>query len=210
MKIDRIYTGLFRILVPFEDLTTTVYVARLREGVAIIDSSSSPSDCDEYVVPALSELGIEPCEVKWLLLTHGHRDHSGGLCRLCRLFPGATVGAFSELDIPGYTPIRDGDLIGGELLVLHLPGHTRDSLGFFDTRSRTLLSGDSLQLLGIGKYRNGIGYPRLYVASVKKLMKMDIHRIVAAHEYDPLGSVAEGHEAVLRYLELCIDHCPTY
>ena len=33
---------------------------------------------------------------------------------------------------------------------------------------------------------------------------MDIERIVAAHEYDPYGSIASGSAEVARYLDACI------
>ena len=87
---------------------------------------------------------------------------------------------------------------------VHLPGHTADSMGYLDLRSHTLLSGDCLQLKGIGKYRNGIGNKDTYIASVNKLRAIDVRRIVAAHEYDPLGSIAEGRAAVDAYLDLCL------
>ena len=61
------------------------------------------------------------------------------------------------------------------------------------------------RLDGVGKYRNGIGDAELYIASVNKLKKMDIQRIVAAHEYDPFGSIAEGKDAVKEYLHKCIE-----
>ena len=90
------------------------------------------------------------------------------------------------------------------LMAVSLPGHTKNSVGYLDLRSKTLLSGDCLQLKGIGKYRNGIPYPNEYIASVQKLQHMQIDRIVAAHDYDPLGSVASGPLAVEEYLNLCL------
>ncbi len=68
-----------------------------------------------------------------------------------------------------------------------------------------MLSGDCLQLDGVGEYRNGVGYLDLYKASIVRLKNMDIKRIVAAHEFDPLGSVAEGEEEVQVYLDECIN-----
>ena len=88
--------------------------------------------------------------------------------------------------------------------MVYLPGHTDHSVGFLDLETKTLLSGDCLQLEGIGKYRNGIGFPYLYIESCEKLEKMNISRIVTAHEYDPLGSIADGEAEVEKYLDLCI------
>ena len=79
-------------------------------------------------------------------------------------------------------------------------------MGFLDVRTGTLLSGDCLQLKGVGRYRRGVTDKSGYTASVQKLKSMPIRRIVAAHEYDPLGSLAEGEEAVAQYLDCCL-HC---
>jgi glyoxylase-like metal-dependent hydrolase (beta-lactamase superfamily II) len=106
---------------------------------------------------------------------------------------------------PRYSKLSDGEMIGDRLIALALRGHTKDSFGFFDIRTRTLLAGDCLQQRGIGKYRNGVGFPEEYRESIKKLSGMDIYRVVSSHEYDPLGDVAEGREAVCELFDLCLE-----
>ena len=202
---EKIATGLYRVLIPFERVTTTVYIGIYSGGVAIIDSATYSSDAENYVIPALEELGVEKDRVKWLLLTHTHSDHAGGLPRLAELLPKAKVGFVSSVDIPNFQLLREGDEILGGLRVIGLPGHTEDSVGYLDIKTKTLLSGDCLQLKGIDIYRDGVQYPELYAQSVEKLKAMEIERIVAAHEYDPLESLARGHEEVMRYLDACLD-----
>ena len=200
---EKIRDGIYRLLVPFEELTTTVYIEKRDTGVGVIDSATYPSDVDGYIMPALSELGISPSEIEYIALTHRHGDHAGGSRRLLELLPNAKLFAHPEENISGALPLYGGDRLGG-FLAVHLPGHTRGSLGFLDRESRTLLSGDCLQLRGIGKYRSGVAFPELYRDSVEKLRTMGISRIVAAHEYDPLGSIAEGEAAVSAYLDECV------
>lgn len=202
MMAEKIENNVFRILVPFEDLTTTVYVYQCDDGVAIIDSATYGTDVDEYILPALKKLGIPLSQVKYLLLTHDHGDHSGGIERLREVLPEACVMTSYGMGMK----VSDGQRIIGDLAALHLPGHTAHAMGYFDTKSKTLLSGDCLQLKGIGKYRQGVGDKSAYVSTVKRLKAMDIYRIVAAHEYDPLGSIAEGKENVLNYLDKCIEY----
>ena len=204
MHVEALDEGLFRLLVPFEDLHTTVYVVKSGEGAAIIDTATYPSDVDTYILPALDALGIDRAEVRYLLLTHAHGDHAGGLERLRTWLPDATVGASFSIDALRFLPLAEGTCLLGRIRVVELAGHTKNSVGFFDTSTRTLLSGDCLQLGGVGKYRDGISYPSLYRASVERLRGMEIERIVAAHEYDPLGSVAEGKAAVAVYLDTCL------
>ena len=205
--MENLAQGIFRIKVPFEDLFTTVYVYACDEGVALIDSATYPTDVDNYIVPALNEAGISKEKIKFLLLTHNHGDHTGGINRLKEVFPDALIGATFETELKNNVLLTDGQVVLGDLQTILLPGHTTHSAGYFDLKTKTLLSGDCLQLKGIGKYRNGICYPGLYINSCEKLKNTDIKRIVAAHEYDPLGSIADGEIAVKKYLDTCIEIC---
>ena len=203
--IEKIDEGLFRLLVPFEEITTTVYFAVTKQGAAIIDAATYSSDVDDYILPALQALKIQENEVCRLLLTHPHSDHAGGAKRLVEQLPHLSVCAAYLSDLPNFTKIVDGEIILDCLQAVVLPGHTENSTAFLDLRSNTLLSGDCLQLKGIGKYVHGVTLPKRYKASVERLKTMPISRIVAAHEYEPLGSKAEGKEEVERYLIACLD-----
>lgn len=204
MNVEKIDQGLYRILVPFQDLYTTVYVVQTNKGTALIDSATTPSDVDQFILPALNQIGIGQDEFRYLLLTHSHGDHAGGVARLFECFPKAQVRASFEHPLQQANLIAEGEVFLGCLTAVSLPGHTKNSVGYLDTRTNTLLSGDCLQLKGVGKYRNGISIPDQYIASAKKLQTMQIDRIVAAHDYDPLGSTATGRAEVDAYLKMCI------
>ena len=205
MSIDRIDEGLYRVLIPFEDgITTTVYVVIGDRGVAVIDSATHPSDADDYIIPALDELGIADDSVKYILLSHSHEDHAGGAARLLELLPEAMICASFCRGESRSSSLADGEMILDRLRVVALPGHTLDSIAFFDVKTKTLLSADCLQLYGVGKYRRGVGHRASYRDSIDKLRRMDVMKIVAAHEYDPLGSVAVGQAAVAEYLDTCL------
>lgn len=206
MMIDNIIEGIFRLKIPFEDLTTSVYFYISDEGVAIIDNATYSSDVDNYIMPALKELKINPADVKYLLLTHSHGDHAGGTKRLSQLLPNAKIGASFETGFSNQFLLQNNMKVLGNLIAVFLPGHTENSFGFLDIATKTLLSGDCLQLNGIGKYRNNVANAELYKQSVLKLKNMNIERIVAAHEFEPLGSLAVGKNEVIAYLEECLTH----
>lgn len=203
MNIEKIDLGLYRLKIPFENIYTTVYFALTSEGCALIDSGTYPDDVYRYILPALSDLGIGEADVKHLLLTHDHGDHSGGIARLAECLPNAKVSACFTKRVD-FTPLSDGEILLGRLQVIYLFGHTKNCVGYFDLLTKTLLSGDCLQLDGVDKYRNGIAYADEYRMSINKLKDMDILRIVAAHDYEPLGAIAEGREGVLEYLNTCL------
>ena len=205
-KITRLSDGLYRLYIPFEELCTAVFFAVYEEGTVIIDSATYPSDAEIYILPALHSLGIAPEQVRVIALTHSHGDHAGGAMRLSELLPNAEIVATEPTKISNVREIGDGDTVLGGLRAVILSGHTKKSAGYLDERSGILLSGDCLQLGGIGRYRNGIKYPELYRASVERVRGMDIKKLVASHEYDPLGSIAEGRAEIEKYLDICLEY----
>lgn len=209
VQITRLLPDVFRLEIPFEDIYTAVFLLRTDEGDILIDAATTDRDAEEYILPALRS--FEPAAIpRALLLTHGHGDHAGGAPRLAREFPHMSVFAHEEIKgLPCHT-VADGELLFGRLRVLHLPGHTRRSVGYLDEKSDSLFSGDCLQLRGVGRYRNGVGYPDLYLQSIHLLSQLAPTRIFASHEYDPLGSVAQGSQEVTRYLEECVASCPRF
>lgn len=202
MKITQLLPDIWRLEVPFEDIYTAVFVLRTRQGCLLIDSATTDEDVEIHILPALASLGLSTSP-RALLLTHGHGDHAGGARRLAQAFPEMQILAHEEVGELPLRRIEDNELLCGRLRVLHLPGHTRHCVGFLDEKTNSLFSGDCLQLHGVGRYRNGIGHPTLYKESLQRLSQLAPYRIFASHEYDPLGSVAQGHAAVEHYLAEC-------
>ena len=107
-------------------------------------------------------------EVKYIILTHGHFDHTGALAEL-KEYTGAPVcihrlderclreKVFSQYKVTGEEPpminadiiLEDGDTLeceGVTYTVMHTPGHTPGSicLHFCDNGSDVLISGDTM------------------------------------------------------------------
>ena len=200
-----------RITIPYKDIYTSVFIIQTDCGTVLFDTATLPEEMDAYVLPALDALGIPHDQLTCVVISHNHRDHGGGLARICQLFPGITVAAGSDLcgeRIPGY-PVRvvtDGETLLGPLTIVSIPGHTADSIGVLDTRTKTLLPGDSLQLYGIygsGDWGSNISYAPEHLAAVARLKQKDIENIFAAHDYHPCGNCAQGRDAVAQYIDAC-------
>jgi hydroxyacylglutathione hydrolase len=133
------------------------YLLRLIEGYVLIDA---PLGVDVW----LRERGVQVCAV---LLTHQHFDHVQGtaavaaqhgcpiyawqpLSRALTLedFLGAFIG--STLSVPEYavTHLLEGQkelsVAGQTLQLLHVPGHSPDSVAFYQPEAGLLFSGDVL------------------------------------------------------------------
>ena len=81
-----------------------------------------------------------------------------------------------------------------------------DSAGIYDKRTKTLLSGDSMQLYGIfgsGLWASNINYPAEHFEALEKLSEMDIEKICTAHDYHPLGQIYTGKEEIAKAIIAC-------
>lgn len=211
-EIQKITEDIYRTTLPYKDIFTTVYALKTPEGAILFDAGSYDEDAALYIKPFLEELGITEQQLKYVFISHNHTDHAGGLNGFLPLYPNVTVLTRSrklQEQYPEYKSERteDGQLILGTYQVVTIPGHTKDCAGLLDVRTKTLISGDCLQSYGIrgsGTWAANIIYPAEHVEAVEKVRKLDIERIVTAHDYDPHGYRADGREAVVKNLDACI------
>jgi metallo-beta-lactamase class B len=110
------------------------------EGIIVIDPLFDYSVEDE-VVGGLSKLGLDPANIKYVLVSHGHLDHVGGAKLLQERFGARVLLAAADWDMlerdnPPYKPRRDMEITDGMKLTLgdttltmyHTPGHTNGTV----------------------------------------------------------------------------------
>src|SRR5262249_38494834 len=162
---------------PFTGPGTNSYLVGIDE-VAVID----PGPDDAGHVEAI--IGASMVErVRWVLLTHTHRDHAPATARLVAR-TGAEVLAFSKRDkfceiVPDRV-IGDGAAIEGTefgLQVFHTPGHAPNHLCFLLEEERVLFTGDTVL---DGMY--SVVSPTLggdmgaYLRSLERMRKLRVNR----------------------------------
>ena len=158
---------------------------------AVID----PGDEPELIQEALEKEGVE---VRYLLLTHGHYDHTTAVPALHRVYPQADIyihqadanGAGSTLfplagEVDDLKLYDEGDVIrlgDHEIQVLHTPGHTPGSVTL--KVEDVLFTGDTLFAGSCGRTDLRGGSYEQIMQSLKRLgeLKGDYH-------------VCPGHEA---------------
>jgi glyoxylase-like metal-dependent hydrolase (beta-lactamase superfamily II) len=146
-------------------------------GLALIDTSTG--GVDAQIAGAIEESGRRVEELRAIVATHYHYDHTGNAEAL-RASTGAQLhvheddapfvdgsvpwmpsrGAWSFLDRLGPQPfaltvdrvVRDGDVLpfGGGLRVIHAPGHTPGHIALYAEARGVLFAGDALMnILGL-------------------------------------------------------------
>ena len=129
----------------------------------------------------LAQLKADGKELKHILLTHAHFDHTGGVAELCAALPGVPVylhpadAALVGGDVfPAVgaetTPYQDGDVVKlgkMDIEVLHTPGHTPGGVTL--KVGDVLLTGDTLFQGSMGRTDLPGGSYSQLMASLKKL-----------------------------------------
>ena len=209
--MTQIHPNIQRIVIPYKDIFTTVYILQYKSGVLVFDAAADGTDVDGYIVPALEELKLAREDVKYIFISHDHRDHSGGLPRLLEHCPNACVLSCSQrlkerLGAAEFIMPQDGQRVDDVFQVVTIPGHTADSMALLDERTNTLVTGDCLQLYGIfgsTDWACAITLPEEHFQALNKVRAIQVDEILTAHDYHPCGCRYVGHEAVEQALDAC-------
>src|SRR3990172_4300158 len=105
---------------------------------AVVDSSYNASEIKRI-------LETESFNLKYVISTHGHSDHTAGNADLLAIF-GAKFVAHRLSRVDPDVVVNDGDvlLVGAiSIAVIYTPGHTPDSISLLVDQKK-LLTGDSL------------------------------------------------------------------
>jgi glyoxylase-like metal-dependent hydrolase (beta-lactamase superfamily II) len=179
------------------DLQTNTYIItdESTKSTVIIDPAGDAVSILEYI----KEMELN---LKAILITHGHFDHFTGVSRLKNLYDVPVVAhkkeaermedANSNLSMHFYakaitahgdTYIEDGDTInyGGELVFkcIRVPGHTEDSICFYNDKDGILFSGDTLMARSIGRTDFYKGLNTDIITNIKeKLLVLPIDTVV--------------------------------
>ena len=163
---------------------TNTYLVGRRDPI-LIDTGAGVPDYVPLLERYLDDRGwTQPSRV---LLTHRHRDHLGGVAQLRERFRGLRVSKMRHRDAGLPEPIddlRDGEAVHGEgvtLVPVYTPGHASDHLCYYLPEERALFTGDVVLGGSTTVIPADDGDLLDYLASLRRLLGLDVQRIYPAH-----------------------------
>lgn len=81
------------------------------EGIILFDALDGPDAVTQTILPAFKQLGLDPARIRFIVLTHAHGDHFGGINALKALSSAQVISTapdWEELDRQRTQPPRDG------------------------------------------------------------------------------------------------------
>ena len=156
-----------------EGVNANPYLLTRVDGKIVVVDTGMPGDAKKILEYLYTKMSKEPRDLKTILLTHCHPDHTGSALEL-RELTGAKIAIHkddadyvagrkrlppvkgpvppetSRFPPPHIQPdllLEDGEMIDG-LKVIHIPGHTPGSIALYDQGRRILFTGDALLCFG--------------------------------------------------------------
>jgi glyoxylase-like metal-dependent hydrolase (beta-lactamase superfamily II) len=164
-----------------------------KEGALVIDVALSADSNMDGILEQAEAMGVK--KIEKILLTHIHNDHCGGALAL-RKRCGAKLGIHRSR--AGYLggedfQYADNDRVafaGGELHVLHTPGHESGHCCFYEADDKVLFSGDNILGYGTAVIHPPDGNMTDYLNSLERLLEFSVDLILPGH--GPMIAKAEA------------------
>jgi metallo-beta-lactamase class B len=188
----------------------SVWLIQTDAGLILVDSAQEP--LVDHVLASIRKVGFNPADIRYILISHGHLDHFGGVGKIKAAAPNARIGALAEdWDLiekfyadaasgrgrgnrdPGMPFKRDMVITEGQTITLgktelkmyKLPGHTAGSLAFTFNVFDNGRPHKALMFGGPGQ-RNGVEGGTQFLASIRRLKGpefADVQVPVHVHSY---------------------------
>lgn len=180
------------------------------EGLILIDTGYA--ETADVIVESVTALGFDIRDIKYILHSHGHYDHTDGTPKILELTNAKTfLGEGDVKYITGWYPdqfYQDGQVISlgnTQILCMATPGHTEGTFSFFfdvDIDGRTYRAGmfggagtNQLKKDFLNKYKCSWLNRGLYFKSVERLKQEHVDIFLGNHAWN--NHTKENYERML-------------
>ena len=177
---------------------TNTYIVGERELIVI-----DPGPADSAHIAAI--VAASAGRIRWIVLTHTHRDHSPGATSLREATGAQIAGRSGRSQSPhdGHVALdrvlADGDVVrcdGVELQVVHTPGHASNHLCYLLTQTRMLFTGDHVIQGSTVVIAPPDGNMTAYLRSLQRVKELDVAILAPGHGY----LIGQPHREVSRLI----------
>jgi len=194
----------------------SAWAIKTSQGIILIDALNNQDEAATVIDGGMRKLGLDPAQIKYVIVTHAHGDHYGGAVHLVEKYKTRVV--MSEADwtqtegkleyvspLWGPVPKRDVSVNDGDKVTLGdttvtvniTPGHT---LGTITPTFEVKSGGTTHRVLlwGGTAFNFGKNLPRLesYIAATQRMAKL-----AQAQQIDVMLSNHAGYDDTVRKLE---------
>jgi metallo-beta-lactamase class B len=115
-------------------------IIKTSAGLILLDTLNSEEEAKTIIEAGMRKFGLDPTQIKYVVIGHHHRDHTGGLAYIQRTYNPTVLMGKLDWDVllaAGGSGLRRGvDVVDGQKLTLGdttltlflLPGHTPTSI----------------------------------------------------------------------------------
>ncbi len=182
-----------------DGLCSNIYVIGCEEATVV---DTGVGNWANPVFPQLAELGVQPENIKQVILTHAHHDHAMGIYLILeKARPKVYVHEKDTKYIASslgdtLIRVREGDIVEtsiGSFTVYWTPGHTSGSMCLYNSEHKILISGDTVFPDGYyGRYDGESGSLEAIIESLRKLAELDCEIMLPGHG-SPVFQDANSH-----------------
>jgi metallo-beta-lactamase class B len=80
-------------------MSVSAWALNTRDGIIIIDSLNNADEARDIIVPGLRSVGLDPANIKFVIITHSHADHYGGAQYLKDTYGAKLIASAADWDV---------------------------------------------------------------------------------------------------------------
>lgn len=140
-------------------------------GIVLFDALNNETEARDIIEPALRKMGLDPKDVKWVVVTHSHADHFGGAKYFQDKYGATTISSDIDWKVMETPPVRPGQapsprrdttvadgqrmMFGSTPITFYVtPGHTAGTVS-------TIFPVTDRGVKHLAGFYGGVGLPRL-------------------------------------------------